>query len=110
MSDTPGGARAPQKRFGSFAAFYPFYISEHRNRVSRRLHVVGTGLVIVCLIAGLLADARWFIAAPLCGYAFAWVGHFFFEKNRPATFTYPLWSLMGDFRMFFEVLTGRRAW
>lgn len=103
-------AAASGQRYQSFAAFYPFYIGEHQNAVSRRLHVVGTALVILCLIAGVLADWRWFLAAPVCGYAFAWVGHFFFEKNRPATFTYPLWSLMGDFRMFFEVITGRRAW
>ena len=97
-------------RYATFADFYPFYISEHANPISRRLHVVGTGLVVLCLIAGLLADARFFILAPIVGYAFAWVGHFFFEKNRPATFTYPLWSLMGDFRMAFEVVTGKRPW
>jgi hypothetical protein len=53
----------------------------------------------------------WFFAAAgVVGYAFAWIGHFFFEKNKPATFTYPVWSLMGDFRMFFEIVTGKRAW
>ena len=104
-------ASAPPARYQSFAAFYPFYIGEHQNATSRRLHVVGAGLSLACLVTGLLTlDWRFLIAAPLCGYAFAWVGHAFFEKNRPATFTYPLWSLMGDFRMAFEVVTGKRAW
>lgn len=96
------------ERFQSFDAFYPFYISEHANRTSRRLHVVGTGLVITALALGLLVNAWWLLAAPVIGYGFAWVGHFFFEKNRPATFKYPLWSLMGDFRLFFETVGGKR--
>ena len=95
-------------RYRTFAAFYPFYLTEHVNRVSRRLHVVGTSLVIAALVAGFLVDWRFFIAAPLVGYGFAWMGHFGFEKNRPATFKYPLYSLAGDFRLWFEVVTGRR--
>jgi hypothetical protein len=95
-------------RYRSFAAFYPFYLTEHANRTSRRLHVVGTSLVIAALIAGALADWRFFVAAPLVGYGFAWVGHFAFEKNRPATFRYPFYSLAGDFRLWFEVVTGKR--
>lgn len=90
--DAPAGG----ERFASFGAFYPFYLSEHQNSVSRRLHVIGTTLVIVALVLGALVNPRFFIAAPLIGYGFAWVGHFFFEKNRPATFRYPLYSLMGD--------------
>jgi len=100
----------PEQRFRGFAAFYPFYLTEHVNPVSRRLHVVGTSLVIVCLGLGLLRDWRFFVAAPLVGYGFAWIGHFVFEKNRPATFKYPLYSLMGDFRLWFEVITGKRKW
>jgi hypothetical protein len=96
------------ERYRTFAAFYPFYLTEHVNRVSRRLHMVGTSLVIVALVCGLLVDWRFFIAAPLIGYGFAWVGHFVFEKNRPATFKYPLYSLAGDFRLWFEVVTGKR--
>jgi hypothetical protein len=96
------------ERYESFAAFYPFYMSEHANRVSRRLHVVGTSLVIACLGLGALRDWRFFVAAPLIGYGFAWVGHFVFEKNRPATFRYPVYSLMGDFWLWFETVTGRR--
>ena len=102
---TPSG-----ERYASFAAFYPFYLTEHVNPVSRRLHVIGTSLVIVSLVLGALVDRRFFIAAPVIGYGFAWVGHFVFEKNRPATFRYPLYSLMGDFRLWAEVISGRRRW
>ena len=99
----------PEGRYASFEAFYPYYIHEHSNRTCRRIHVVGTGLVILAFVAFLLTlNAWWLLAMPLIGYGFAWVGHFFFEKNRPATFRYPLWSLMGDWRMFFETVTGKR--
>lgn len=104
MADPPGR----EERYGSFAAFYPFYLTEHVNPVSRRLHVIGTTLVIACLAMGALRGWRFFVAAPLVGYGFAWIGHFVFEKNRPATFKYPLYSLMGDFRLWFEVITGQR--
>jgi hypothetical protein len=99
------------ERFGSFASFYPFYLSEHANRANRRLHFIGTSLVIaLALIA--LASARWMLllALPVVGYGFAWVGHFFVEKNRPATFTHPIYSLIGDFVMWKDMLTGRIRW
>jgi hypothetical protein len=97
------------ERYRGFAAFYPFYLTEHVNPVSRRLHVVGSSLVIASLVVGLVSrDWRFFAAAPVIGYGFAWIGHFVFEKNRPATFKYPLYSLMGDFRLWFEVVTGKR--
>jgi hypothetical protein len=97
------------ERFASFEAFYPYYIHEHSNRTCRRIHIVGSGLVLVALVAAIAtANPWWLLAMPLIGYGFAWVGHFFFEKNRPATFRYPLWSLMGDWRMFFETISGRR--
>jgi hypothetical protein len=96
------------ERYRTFAAFYPFYMTEHANPVSRRLHVIGTGLVIAALIAGVLVNAWFFAVAPVVGYGFAWIGHYVFEKNRPATFKYPLFSLMGDFRLFFETVSGRR--
>lgn len=70
--------------------------------------MVGTSLVIVSLVLGLALDWRFFVAAPPIGYGFAWIGHFVFEKNRPATFKYPVYSLMGDFRLWFETVTGRR--
>ena len=96
-------------RFQSFAAFYPHYIHEHSNRTCRRIHVVGSALVLVVLaVAVVTLNPWWLLAMPVIGYGFAWVGHFFFEKNRPATFRYPLWSLMGDWRMFFETVSGRR--
>jgi hypothetical protein len=99
----------PGERFQSFAAFYPHYIHEHSNRTCRRIHVVGSGLVLVVLAVAIATlNPWWLLAMPLVGYGFAWAGHFFFEKNRPATFRYPLWSLMGDCRMFWEVVSGRR--
>lgn len=99
------------ERYGTFRDFYPFYLTEHVNPVSRRLHVVGTSLVVLSLAAAVVTlDWPWLLAAPLIGYGFAWVGHFFFEKNRPATFKYPLFSLMGDFRLWFETITGQRPW
>ncbi len=102
-------AKPAGERYKSFSDFYPFYIHEHSNRTCRRIHVVGTGLVVVVLVTALVTlNAWWLLLAPLIGYGFAWVGHFFFEKNTPATFTYPLWSLMGDFRLFFETVGGRR--
>ena len=99
---------ADGERFASVEAFYPYYIHEHSNPVCRRIHIVGSGLVIVAALLGLFVNAWWFAAMPVIGYGFAWVGHFFFEKNRPATFKYPLWSLMGDWRLFFETVSGRR--
>jgi hypothetical protein len=98
-----------ETRYRTFREFYPFYLTEHVNPVSRRLHVIGTSLAIAALIAGIvLLDWRWAVAAPFIGYGFAWVGHFFFEKNQPATFKYPGFSLRGDFKLWFETVTGRR--
>ena len=94
----------------SFAEFYPFYLSEHGNRTSRRLHVVGTSIAVLLLLAALLTGNGWLaLLALVQGYAFAWVGHFFFEHNRPATFQYPLFSFMGDWRLWWEVVSRRRA-
>lgn len=96
-------------RFQSFSAFYPYYIHEHSNRTCRRIHIVGSALVLLILATALVTlNPLWLLAMPVVGYGFAWVGHFFFEKNKPATFKYPLWSLMGDWRMFFETVSGRR--
>jgi hypothetical protein len=99
------------RRFGSFAEFYPFYLGEHANRACRRLHFAGTSLVIGCVLAAVVANNPWWLlAAPLCGYGFAWAGHFFFEHNRPATFSHPFYSLAGDWVMYKEMLTGRIPW
>ncbi|MCO1623942.1 MAG: DUF962 domain-containing protein [Pseudomonas alloputida] len=95
-------------QFRSFAEFYPYYLGEHSNPTCRRLHFVGTSLVIA-LLAYTIGSGKWLLllAVPVFGYGFAWVGHFFFEKNRPATFTYPLYSLVGDFVMFRDILLGK---
>ena len=94
--------------YRSFRDFYPFYLSEHRDRTCRRLHVVGSALVLACLALALFTlNAWWLLGAVLAGYGFAWVGHFFFEHNRPATFAHPIYSLIGDWAMFRDVLIGR---
>lgn len=100
-----------ERRFASFREFYPFYLTEHANAISRRLHVIGTSIGVALFVYA-LATARWWLAlvAFVPGYAFAWIGHFFFEHNRPATFQHPLYSLAGDFVMLRDVLTGRIRW
>ena len=102
---------AQQSEFNSFADFYPFYLAEHDNATCRRLHFVGSSLVLL-LLAYILVSGQWslIIALPILGYGFAWVGHFFFEKNRPATFKYPLYSFMGDWVMYKDILTRKIAW
>jgi len=95
-------------RFASFREFYPFYLSEHSHRVSRRLHFIGScGVLLLLAWTIYTGNARWLLAALFCGYGFAWVGHFFFEKNRPATFQHPFYSFAGDWVMFVDVLRGR---
>ncbi len=98
------------KQFNTFAEFYPYYLSEHSNSTCRRLHFIGTTLVIF-ILAMTIAKGAWLLllAVPLAGYSFAWVGHFFFEKNRPATFQHPLYSLLGDFVMYRDMILGRVA-
>lgn len=96
------------KRISSLKEFYPFYLQEHRNSTSRILHFIGTSLVILLLPAALLFhDLRLLMLIPFVGYGFAWVGHFFFEKNKPATFKYPAYSLASDFLLFWDLLRGK---
>ena len=96
------------RAFGSFAEFYPFYLSEHAGRTTRRLHFIGTGLGLLCLLQWLFTGNVWWLPAALvCGYGFAWFAHLRIEKNKPATFRHPLYSFLGDCRMFWEILTGR---
>ena len=96
------------KRFSSFAEFYPYYLQEHGNCTCRRLHFIGTTLVIGLLAYTLGKGALGLLlAVPIAGYGFAWVGHFFFEKNRPATFQHPLYSLLGDFVMYRDMILGK---
>jgi hypothetical protein len=92
----------------SFAEFWPFYLQEHSNPTNRRLHFVGTFLVHIVLIYAVV-NQQWNLLwiVPVMGYGFAWVGHFIIEKNRPATFKHPLWSLRGDFKMFYLMLFGK---
>ena len=95
-------------QFSSFREFYPFYLGEHSNTACRRLHFLGSTLVLGCL--GILAWTRnpwWLLYALLCGYGFAWIGHFFFEHNKPATFRHPFYSFVGDWVMYKDMLTGR---
>ncbi len=96
------------KKFSGFSDFYPYYLSQHQNANCRRMHFTGTLLVIATAVYALFSgQPRLFWLLPVFGYGFAWLGHAVFEKNRPATFTHPLYSLIGDFVMFAQLLTGR---
>ena len=97
-----------KKGYNSFSEFYTFYLTEHSNSLNRRLHFTGTSLVILTLIFAVITG-NWLILIfiPVFGYGFAWVGHFIVEKNRPATFDNPFYSLAADFVMFREILTGK---
>lgn len=97
-----------EKKFESFSEFYPYYLSEHEDKINRRLHFSGCLLVIFIVIYSVMSsNLILLILVPLAGYGTAWAGHFFFEKNKPATFTYPLYSLMGDWVMFFDIIRGK---
>jgi hypothetical protein len=99
---------APGRQFAGFAEFYPFYLSQHADRTCRRLHFAGTTLGLVALLHAFATLNFWWLPAGVAaGYAFAWAGHFFFEKNRPATFTHPVFSLLGDWVMWKDILTGK---
>ena len=96
------------RRFANFREFYPFYLGEHVNPTCRRLHFVGSlGVLALVATAVVRGNAWWLLGALACGYGFAWIGHFFFEHNRPATFKHPLYSFVGDWVMFADVLRGR---
>jgi hypothetical protein len=96
--------------FRTFGDFYPFYLGEHANRTCRRLHFAGTSIAAVLIVCAAITHWWSLLAVALVqGYAFAWVGHFFFEHNKPATFRYPLFSLMGDWRLWWDMLRGKVA-
>lgn len=97
-----------ERRFRTWKEFHPFYLTEHRNPVSRILHFTGTSLIALWIILAIATGhAAWLVGIPIGGYGFAWVGHFFFERNRPATFQYPAYSLASDFVLFWHLLTGK---
>ena len=108
MSDASNTTAAPAKRFTSFAEFYPFYLDEHQNSTCRILHFCGTSLALTLTLFALGSGQYWLIAvAVIQGYVWAWVGHFGFEKNKPASFKQPLYSFMGDWVMWFQLMTRR---
>lgn len=95
--------------FQRFSDFYPFYLGEHLNPICRRLHFAGTTIAAALLGAAIVTQRWWLVAIALIqGYAFAWIGHFFFEHNKPATFKHPVFSLMGDWRLWWDILAGRQ--
>ena len=96
------------RRYTTFREFYPYYLSEHDNGMCRLLHFVGSCTVLTILVTALVTG-NWplFMLLPVAGYGFAWTGHFFFEKNKPATFKYPLYSFVADWVMMKDIITGR---
>lgn len=100
-----------QEGFQSFAEFYPFYLEQHSNATCRRLHVVGSTLILM-MIGYVLFSGTYslLLTLPIIGYGFAWVGHFGFEQNKPATFTHPIYSFMGDWVMCKDVISGKISW
>jgi len=95
-------------QFKTFADFYPFYLKEHSNITCRRLHFVGTaGVIALLMLFFFTGKPALLLFLPVTGYGFAWIGHFVFEKNKPASFKHPIYSFIADFRMFWDILTGR---
>ena len=97
--------------FRNLEEFYPYYLKEHSNRTCRRLHFVGTSIGLGLFLIAVTTQTWWLLLAALVvGYGFAWVGHFYFEHNKPATFKYPWLSYKGDWKMWWQILTGKIAW
>lgn len=95
------------ERYQTFEEFWPFYVREHSLPACRALHFVGSTLALAAIGAAVAVSPWFWFAAPLIGYGFAWIGHFAIEKNRPASFHYPLWSFRADWKMWFLILIGR---
>jgi hypothetical protein len=94
-------------KFGSFAEFYAYYLAEHAHRRTRQLHFLGTSLVPLLILLAALTGLWWLcVLAVLQAYLLAWIGHFYFEHNRPATFRHPWFSLLADWRMWWDILRG----
>lgn len=103
--------KKPTSGFNSFSEFYPYYLAEHKNKICRRLHFIGSTVVLAILFYALLTQ-QWQLLwlLPVAGYGFAWVGHFYFEKNKPATFKHPFYSLWGDWVMYKDIIRGKVPW
>ena len=98
-----------RETFSSFEEFYPYYLDQHQHPTSRILHAIGTAAALIILLSSLWRGYYpGILLALIVGYGLAWAGHFFFEKNRPATFQHPLYSLMGDFRLMYEMFIGQK--
>jgi len=98
-------------RYTSFDAFYPFYLTQHANRTCRRTHFIGsTGALLALAALAVTGNGWWFLAALVSGYGGAWIGHFVYEKNRPASFAQPLYSFRADWVMYWQMLTGKLSW
>ncbi len=99
------------KKYQTFTDFYPFYLSQHQHSICRRLHFIGSSAILALFVFILFtAQIQLLAVVPILGYGFAWLGHFVFEKNKPATFTYPFYSLLGDWVMFKDMITGKIKW
>jgi hypothetical protein len=97
-----------ESRFNSLREFYPFYLSEHQNKTSRILHFIGTSFFFILIILAFAVSKYWLLFfVPIVGYGFAWIGHFFYEKNKPATFQYPFYSLASDFILYYDLILGK---
>jgi hypothetical protein len=100
-------AAVPERRIASFREFWPYYVREHRLAITRALHFIGSTLVLAIAVAAMVTGRPWLLLfAPVAGYGFAWVGHFGFEKNKPASFKYPFYSFAGDWVMYGKILSG----
>lgn len=108
MANVNGNARKTNRPIASYREFWPYYLREHARPQTRAIHYAGTALSSLSVLGWLVSGNLWFVpAALIAGYGPAWTSHFFVEHNRPATFTYPLWSLISDYRMGWRWLTGR---
>jgi len=105
------GWRPDNYQYKNLKEFFPFYMSQHANRTCRRLHFIGTTIGLVLAVVAVVTQAWWLLAVAIVqAYAWAWIGHFGFEHNKPATFKYPWLSYLGDWKMWWQMLTGKIAW